>query len=48
VDPRNKGEREVIDGDVKKLPRLVKFLIDVLQYAVLAGALFMMMKYPPP
>lgn len=38
----------MIDGNVKSLPRLIKLLIDVVQYAVLAGALYMMMKYPPP
>ena len=38
----------MIDGDYRKLPRLVKFLLDVIQYAVLAGALWMMLKYPVP
>jgi hypothetical protein len=38
----------VIDGDARKLPRMIKFLVDVLQYATLAFALYMMMKYPPP
>lgn len=38
----------MIDGDLKTLPRLIKFLIDLLQYAVIAGAVFLMLKYPPP
>lgn len=38
----------MIDGNAKTLPRLVKLLIDVLQYAALGFALWAMMKYPPP
>lgn len=38
----------MIDGNPRQLPRLIKFLIDVLQYGALALAVWAMMKYPPP
>lgn len=36
----------MIDGDVRKLPRLIKFLLDILTYAALAVSFYMMLKYP--
>lgn len=38
----------MIEGNPRQLPRMIKFLLDVIQYAVMAGAFYMMMKYPPP
>lgn len=38
----------MIDGNPRQLPRMIMFLINVLQYSAMAFAFYMMMKYPPP